>query len=542
MTENRNRQLNKSKASYKSTRKAGRRNTDLGSVLDSQSEILLNSAHAGSRSNGAIARQQDDEGWKEREGRNELKRVTGLGELEDVTEVEYRRIRLERVVLVGVWSSRETTQAQAEESLRELAALARTAGAQVMEGVLQHRFKPDPATYVGKGKANEIAAIVAATDSDTIIVDADLPPSQRRALEDVAKVKVVDRTAVILDIFAQHATSREGKAQVELAQLEYMLPRLRGWGAALSRQAGGQSAGANGGIGSRGPGETQIELDRRVIRTRMARLRRQIARMAPARDIKRGSRRRNSLPTVAVVGYTNAGKSSLINRLTRSHELVENALFATLDTAVRHSEAANGRRFMYVDTVGFVRQLPTQLIEAFKSTLEEAAGASVIIHVVDASHPNPFSQIDAVNDVLQDIPGIEGTPALIVFNKIDCIDEAALQRLKNLVPDAFFISALTEEGIDALRKAVESRLPQPGVHVDAVIPYTRGDLVSRARQFGSVGQVEYGDTGIHLTADVDSRLAAHIVASAEVAASANGASHDTAGISSADHSVSGFAG
>ena len=530
MAENRNRQLNKSKASYKSTRKAGRRNTDLGSVLDNQSDILLGSALAGSRSNGAIARQQDDEDWKEREGRNELKRVTGLGELEDVTEVEYRRIRLERVVLVGVWSSRETTQAQAEESLRELAALARTAGAQVMEGVLQHRFKPDSATYVGKGKANEIAAIVAATDSDTIIVDADLPPSQRRALEDVAKVKVVDRTAVILDIFAQHATSREGKAQVELAQLEYMLPRLRGWGSALSRQAGGQSAGANGGIGSRGPGETQIELDRRVIRTRMARLRRQIARMAPARDIKRGSRRRNSLPTVAVVGYTNAGKSSLINRLTRSHELVENALFATLDTAVRHSEAANGRRFMYVDTVGFVRQL------------EEAAGASVIIHVVDASHPNPFSQIDAVNDVLQDIPGIEGTPALIVFNKIDCIDEAALQRLKNLVPDAFFISALTEEGIDALRKAVESRLPQPGVHVDAVIPYTRGDLVSRARQFGSVGQVEYGDTGIHLTADVDSRLAAHIVASAEVAASVRLPSHDTAGTASADHSASGFAG
>ena len=274
----------------------------------------------------------------------------------------------------------------------------------------------------------------------------------------------------------------------------------------------------------------------------MARLRRQIARMAPARDIKRGSRRRNSLPTAAVVGYTNAGKSSLINRLTRSHELVENALFATLDTAVRHCEAANGRRFMYVDTVGFVRQLPTQLIEAFKSTLEEAAGASVIIHVVDASHPDPFSQIDAVNDVLQDIPGIEGTPALIVFNKIDCIDEAALQRLKNLAPDAFFISALTEEGIDALRKAVESRLPQPDVHVDAVIPYSRGDLVSQARQFGSVGQVEYGDTGIHLTADVDSRLAAHIVAGAEDAASANRASHDTAGTASAGHSASGFAG
>ena len=346
-------------------------------VLSEQSEVLLDDDRRGS---GAAA--DSDELWEEREGRNALRHVVGLGEMQDVTEVEYRKVRLERVVLVGVWSSAVTTQAQAEESLRELAALAETAGAEVCDGLLQHRYRPDAATYVGSGKAKEIAGIVAREEADTIIVDDDLPPSQRRALEDVTKVKVVDRTAVILDIFAQHATSREGKAQVELAQLQYMLPRLRGWGASLSRQAGGRAAGADGGIGSRGPGETKIEMDRRVIRNRIARLRKQIAQMAPTRDVKRGSRRRFGLPTVAVVGYTNAGKSSLTNRLTGSAELVENALFATLDTAVRRARAKDGRLYAYVDTVGFVRRLPTQLIEAFKSTLEEVGEADLILHVV----------------------------------------------------------------------------------------------------------------------------------------------------------------
>lgn len=303
-------------------------------VLSEQSEVLLDDTQRGA---GFAA--DSDELWEEREGRNALRHVVGLGEMQDVTEVEYRKVRLERVVLVGVWSSAVTTQAQAEESLRELAALAETAGAEVCDGLLQHRYRPDAATYVGSGKAKEIAGIVAREEADTIIVDDDLPPSQRRALEDATKVKVVDRTAVILDIFAQQATSREGKAQVELAQLQYMLPRLRGWGASLSRQAGGRAAGADGGIGSRGPGETKIEMDRRVIRNRIARLRKQIAQMAPARDVKRGARRRYGLPTVAVVGYTNAGKSSLTNRLTGSAELVENALFATLDTAVRRARA-----------------------------------------------------------------------------------------------------------------------------------------------------------------------------------------------------------
>ena len=460
-------------------------------VLAEQSEVLLDDSQ---RATGW--HEDANQEWEEREARNELKHVAGLGELQDVTEVEYRKVRLERVVLVGVWSSAVTTQAKAEESLRELAALAETAGAVVCDGLLQHRSKPDAATYVGSGKAKEIAGIVAREEADTIIVDDDLPPSQRRALEDAAKVKVVDRTAVILDIFAQHATSREGKAQVELAQLEYMLPRLRGWGGSLSRQAGGRAAGADAGIGSRGPGETKIEMDRRVIRTRIARLRRQIREMAPAREVKRGSR----LPTVAVVGYTNAGKSSLTNRLTGSAELVENALFATLDTAVRRAKTRDGRAYAYVDTVGFVRRLPTQLVEAFKSTLEEVAEADVILHVVDGSHPDPFSQVDAVNDVLADIEGTASIPRILVFNKADQADEATRERLAALQPDAFIVSAYTGEGLDELRTAVES-----------LLPYTAGSLISRVREYGKVDKVEYRDDGIQLEADVDAHLAAQVV-------------------------------
>ena len=475
-------------------------------VLSEQSEVLLDDDRRGS---GVAA--DSDELWEEREGRNALRRVVGLGEMQDVTEVEYRKVRLERVVLVGVWSSAVTTQAQAEESLRELAALAETAGAEVCDGLLQHRYRPDAATYVGSGKAKEIAGIVAREEADTIIVDDDLPPSQRRALEDVTKVKVVDRTAVILDIFAQHATSREGKAQVELAQLQYMLPRLRGWGASLSRQAGGRARGADGGIGSRGPGETKIEMDRRVIRNRIARLRKQIAQMAPTRDVKRGSRRRFGLPTVAVVGYTNAGKSSLTNRLTGSAELVENALFATLDTAVRRARAKDGRLYAYVDTVGFVRRLPTQLIEAFKSTLEEVGEADLILHVVDGSHPDPFSQIDAVNEVLSDIEGVGNIPVVIAFNKADMMDEAARERIAALAPEAHIVSAATGEGIEALRTQVESMLPTPNVHVSALLPYTAGSLLSRVREYGKVESVEYRGDGVMLEAEVDGVLAAQIV-------------------------------
>ncbi|HET8767826.1 MAG TPA: GTPase HflX, partial [Pedococcus sp.] len=289
----------------------------------------------------------------DREERAALRRVAGLStELEDITEVEYRQLRLERVVLAAVWT--EGTQEDADNSMRELAALAETAGSQVLAGVVQRRSHPDNSTYLGKGKAHELRDIVVAEGADTVICDTELTPSQRRALEDVVKVKVIDRTALILDIFAQHAKSREGKAQVELAQMQYLLPRLRGWGESMSRQAGGQAAGGQG-MGSRGPGETKIELDRRRINQRMAKLRREIKEMKTSRDTRRLSRRANAVPSVAIAGYTNAGKSSLLNRLTNAGVLVQNQLFATLDPTVRRAETEDGRVYTLADTVGFVR-------------------------------------------------------------------------------------------------------------------------------------------------------------------------------------------
>ena len=295
----------------------------------------------------------------EREEREALRRVSGLStELQDVSEVEYRQVRLERVVLIGVYPGRSTQDTtDAENSLRELAALAETAGATVLDGVLQRRAHPDVSTYLGKGKAQDLKDLVASLEADTVVADTELSPSQRRALEDVVKVKVIDRTAVILDIFSQHAKSREGKAQVELAQLEYLLPRLRGWGDSMSRQAGGQVGSGGVGMGSRGPGETKIELDRRRIHTRMAKLRRQIKGFAPARKAKRANRDRNAVPSVAIAGYTNAGKSSILNRITRAGVLVENTLFATLDPTVRRAQTPDGRAFTLSDTVGFVREL-----------------------------------------------------------------------------------------------------------------------------------------------------------------------------------------
>src|SRR4051812_33989250 len=365
-------------------------------------------------------------GELELEERHALRRVAGLStELSDVTEVEYRQLRLERVVLVGVWT--EGTAADADNSLTELAALAETAGSQVLDGLVQRRGRPDPSTYVGRGKVSELRDIVRSSGADTVICDGELSPSQLRTLENEVKVKVIDRTALILDIFAQHAKSKEGKAQVELAQLQYLLPRLRGWGEAMSRQAGGSASG-NGGVGLRGPGETKLETDRRRIRTRISRLKREIAGMATIRETKRAGRRRHSVPSVAIAGYTNAGKSSLLNRLTGAGVLVEDALFATLDTTVRRAETLDGRTYTLTDTVGFVRQLPHQLVEAFRSTLEEVADADLIVHVVDGSHPDPEGQLAAVREVLVDISAGD-VPELVVVNKADAAEPNVVARL-----------------------------------------------------------------------------------------------------------------
>ncbi|WP_159625799.1 MULTISPECIES: GTPase HflX [unclassified Actinomyces] len=461
---------------------------------------------------------ESDDGSLEREARAATRRVASLStELEDVSEVEYRQIRLEKVVLVGLDLPRAAggpAGAQdAETSLAELAALAETAGSEVLDAVIQRRDHPDPATYLGSGKAKELAEIVSAAGADTVIVDGELAPSQRRALEDVVRVKVVDRTALILDIFAQHAKSREGKAQVELAQLEYLLPRLRGWGESMSRQAGGRVAGGQG-IGSRGPGETKIELDRRRIRERMAKLRREIRAMAPSREVKRGSRRRGPIPSVAIAGYTNAGKSSLMNRLTGAGIMVQDALFATLDPTVRRAQASDGRVYTLTDTVGFVRNLPHELIEAFRSTLEEVAEADLVLHVVDAAHPDPLSQIAAVRTVLAEIPGALEVPELIVLNKADLADPMTLVALRSQLPGALTVSARTGEGVGELRERLEEMLPRPDVPVDVVVPYSRGDLVSRVHADGEIESIEYVEAGTRLVAKVSAPLAAELTGAA----------------------------
>ncbi len=439
--------------------------------------------------------------------RHALRRVKSFStELQDISEAEYRQLQLERVVLVGVWT--EGSAEMAENSLEELRALAETAGSEVLEGLIQRRDKPDPSTYIGAGKLEDLKNIVRASGADTVICDGELSPSQLRTLEDKLKVKVVDRTALILDIFAQHAKSREGKAQVELAQIAYLLPRLRGWGDSLSRQVGGRAAGGAG-IGGRGPGETKIETDRRRIRDKMAKLRREISEMKVARDTKRQERRRNNIPSVAIAGYTNAGKSSLLNALTGAGVLVENALFATLDPTVRKSQTAEGRIYTLSDTVGFVRHLPHQLIDAFKSTLEEVSGADLIVHVVDGSHPDPFEQIRAVREVINEIGGGD-IPEIIAINKVDIASPEIVMELLRKEKNSYAFSVKSGFGIEGLLHAIEKSLPHPSVEIDSVIPYHRGDLVHAIHESGEILLEEHLAEGTHIRGYVDGALAQSI--------------------------------
>jgi GTPase len=469
------------------------------------------------RPDSKAAERHDDQFWDEPdepdagqldlEDRHALRRVAGLStELQDISEVEYRALRLERVVLMGVWT--DGTLAMAENSLRELSRLAETAGSEVLDALVQRRGRPDAATYVGAGKARELAEIVAAHGADTVICDGELTPGQLRSLEGTVRVKVVDRTALILDIFAQHARSKEGKAQVELAQLQYLLPRLRGWGESLSRQAGGRAGGA-GGIGTRGPGETKIETDRRRIRSRISRLRREISDMSVGREVQRGQRRRRSVPSVAIAGYTNAGKSSLLNRLTGAQVLVDDSLFATLDPAVRKAKTAGGWPYTLTDTVGFVRHLPHQLVDAFRSTLEEVADADLILHVVDGSDADPRSQLAAVREVLAEV-GAGDVPELVVINKADCADAIEMEGLRLAERQSVVVSARTGDGIDTLLAEIERLLPRQFREVSVVIPYDRGDLLSRAHDEGEVLAVAHGSNGSELTARLPLALAAEL--------------------------------
>ena len=442
-----------------------------------------------------------------------LQRVAGLStELTDVTEVEYRQLRLELVVLVGVWT--EGTAAQARASMVELAALAETAGSQVLDALIQRRSKPDSATYIGSGKAEELREVVLATGADTVICDGELTPAQLTALERVVKVKVIDRTALILDIFAQHATSREGKAQVSLAQMEYMLPRLRGWGESMSRQAGGR-AGSNGGVGLRGPGETKIETDRRRIRERMSKLRREIREMKKSRTTRRLARNRSAVPQLTVAGYTNAGKSSLVNAMTGSGVLVQDALFATLDPTTRRAALDDGREVVFTDTVGFVRHLPTQLVEAFRSTLEEVVDADLLLHVVDGADEFPLEQISAVRRVINEVvadEGVSAPPELLVINKIDAVDDTRLTELRAAVgADAVFVSAHTGEGLPELFDRIREFIGRGDVELTIEVPYTRGDLVSRIHAEGEVCSEQHGADGTRMRVRVPKAFAGELV-------------------------------
>ena len=433
--------------------------------------------------------------------RSALRRVSGLStELTDITEAEYRKIRLERVVLIGVWTA--GTAEQARRSLAELARLAQTAGSLVLDGFVQRRDKPDAGTFIGSGKAIELRDMVVALGADTVICDGELSPGQLTSLEKVVHVKVVDRTWLILDIFSQHSRSREGKTQVALAQMNYMLPRLRGWGDAMSRQSGGIGA-------RRGPGETKIETDRRRVRAQIAKLRRDLKQMTKTRETARASRRRSNTPSVAIVGYTNAGKSSLLNRLTKAGVLVQDELFATVDPTVRKARTPSGREITLSDTVGFVRHLPHQLVESFRSTLEEASEADLLLHVVDGSDEAPTEQIAAVREVLAEV-GADDIPELIVVNKSDVADSEILENLRRDLRHVVFVSALTGTGFAELMDALEQDLPTPAIEVDLVIGYEHSDLVAQVHREGEIESIEHGNTGTRIRARVDKQLASRL--------------------------------
>jgi GTP-binding protein HflX len=423
--------------------------------------------------------------------------TTPAAQPDEIKPVELRKLRLERVILVGVAVAGSVEAA--ERSVDELRRLAETAGAEVLDAMVQRRAKPDAGTFIGKGKARELAATVRALGADTVIMDDELSPGQLRHLEELVDAKVIDRTVLILDIFAQHATSREGKAQVELAQLSYMLPRLRGWGESLTRVGSGMGSG--GPIGTRGPGETKMEVDRRRIRRRITKLRRDLVDMARTRDVKRRGRERAGVPAVALVGYTNAGKSTLLNRLSGAGVLVEDKLFSTLDPTTRRLDLPGGRGATFTDTVGFIAKLPHDLVEAFKSTLEEVARADLVVHLVDAAQSDPGGQMAAVRAVLGEV-GASDVPELPVLNKADLLDEITRARLARQFPGVPMLSAATGEGLPELLAAIAARLPHPEVDLAVLVPYDRGDLLDRAHREAEILEVEHiGDgTRVHLRA------------------------------------------
>ena len=397
---------------------------------------------------------------------------------------------METAILVGLQTAKAGLAT--EETMRELAQLVKTAGAEPAAEAVQRRPSADAAYYVGKGKAEEIAALAKELSADCIVFDDELSPVQIRNLEKVTGVRVVDRTALILDIFAQRARTREGKLQVELAQANYLLPRLTGRGVELSRLGGG--------IGTRGPGEKKLEVDRRVLRERIADLRHELEEVKKHRSLHRQSRRSIPLPVVTLVGYTNAGKSTLLNALTGAGALVEDKLFATLDPTTRLVRLPGGREFLLTDTVGFIRKLPHHLVAAFRATLEEVLQADLLLHVVDTAHPQAAEQIEAVTDVLRQL-GAADRPMLHVFNKLDEQQAiAALPALSREYPDHVAISAQNLAGLAELLQKTEKLLQQDDCRLSVFLPFGREDLLAIMRKHGKVDSVEYTAGGIDVIA------------------------------------------
>jgi GTP-binding protein HflX len=416
-----------------------------------------------------------------------------------LTDTLISRDEREKIILVGVAMGGTLTD-EVDASLDELSQLVDTAGADEVGRVVQKRDRPDPATFVGKGKAAELRELSLEVDSDTVVFDDELTPAQQFNLEKILGRTAIDRTAVILDIFAQNAHSQEGKAQVELALLRYRLPRLRRMGGSLSQQGGGMSAGGAR-IGTRGPGETQLEVDRRRLVRRIHKLEADLKTIAQNRSTQRKRRGRSRLQHVAIVGYTNAGKSTLLNRLTDAGVLVENRLFATLDATTKRLALPGGEAVLLTDTVGFVRKLPHQLVEAFKSTLQVVNEADLLVHVVDSSAIDPEGQIEAVHSVLQEIGG-DALPELLAFNKSD-LAPAEAARLVERHPGSVEIAATTGEGIDQLLRAVSDRLRALTTVIELLVPYDRGDVFAAVHREGEVLVETTEDAGMRLRVRLD---------------------------------------